>query len=288
MTEVAYVVSPNWGHYLYVSLHTLIKSGTSVDSIRIFCVGPIPRSWSFSDPRIELVEVDSLDADYFLINKTYSTSSSADRLIFLDADTIVLNNLSILWNRDNSDFIGRLASGYGRSGWRQERWEALLQRIGADSDKGYFNCGFFIFQNKSHSKIHHTWRQFTLGAVSKSLFDPLELGRVRPRNAEQIALSMAVSSENLTVTKMDSTGHSYGWTFDPHRSSVLYHTGSLGYFNFAATLDKLHGLDLSKPIITSANNRLFLQTQGYLNWSRIKMGLKKVLNGWAIERPPFP
>jgi hypothetical protein len=235
-----------------------------------------------------LVEVDTLDANYFLINKTYATSSLADRLIFLDADTIVLKKLDTLWNRKSSDFIGRLASGYGRPGWRQERWEELLRRVGAESDKGYFNCGFLIFQNKSHNRIHHPWREFTSGAIDKSLFDPLELGRVRTRNAEQIALSMAVSSENLTVTKMDSLGHSYGWKFDPHRSSVLYHTGSLGYFNFAAALDKLYELDLSKPIITSANNQLFLRTQVCLNWSRIKMRLKKVLNGWAIERPSFP
>ncbi len=81
-TEIIYVISPSYLQHMCISLHTLLQSGTTFDTVRIFLVGKRPKHLRFRDSRIIIDEVNNLDPDYFLINKTYVTQSKAERVIF--------------------------------------------------------------------------------------------------------------------------------------------------------------------------------------------------------------
>ena len=161
MTEIVYVLSPDWDHYLFTSLHTLLQSGSTFDQVRIYCVGDKPETWDFEDARIIVQEVSPLAGTYFLINKTYLTESDAERVIFLDADTLVLGSLDNIWKQSNADFIGRIAVGYHKDKWNQRRWKRALRGVGAESITPYFNSGFIVFQNGSHRRVGSSWRQST-------------------------------------------------------------------------------------------------------------------------------
>jgi hypothetical protein len=95
---------------------------------------------------------------------------------------------------------------------------------------------------------------------------------------------MAVAAAGLSTERMTSTDHAYGWAYEPHGKAYVYHTGGPGYFNYAALLNVPHNLRLASPIVSSRTNRLYLQTQAHLNWARLKMGLKKVVNGRLTNR----
>jgi hypothetical protein len=230
------------------------------------------------------VEVEPLDSEYFLINKTYATTSPADRLIFLDADTLVLQSLDSLWETSAADFIGRVTSAQDKPGWNPAAWSSLLRQVGVTKAANYYNSGFVIFQNQTHRSIAQLWRDFTRGGRDASLFYPPDLGAACARHAEQVALSMAVAAAGLRTERMGSTDHAYGWAYEPHGKARVYHTGGPGYFNYASLLNVPHNLRLASPIVTSRTNRLYLQTQAHLNWARIKMGLKKVVNGRLTHR----
>src|SRR3990172_4209288 len=108
-TEVVYVCPPDWRHYLFTSLRSLLASGTSFDRVVIYCVGRLPRNWRFEDPRILVEEVPPLIDGYFLSNKTYLCQRPVDRVIYLDADTMIRKPIDTLYLNVASDFVGRTA-----------------------------------------------------------------------------------------------------------------------------------------------------------------------------------
>jgi hypothetical protein len=97
--------------------------------IRVYCVGRRPSYWTFRDPQVVVVEVKPLDTEYFLINKTYATTSPAGRL-FLDAGTLILQSLDSLWETSAPDFIDRVTSAQDKLGWNPSVWSSLLQYVG--------------------------------------------------------------------------------------------------------------------------------------------------------------
>ena len=159
-TEVVYVCSPDWQHYLFTSLRSLLASGTSFDRIVIYCIGKRPHHWNFEDTRIEVKEVEPLIDGYFLGNKVYMCDSRADRVIFLDADTMVLKSLDSLYRNVDSDFIGRVAGQCENKNWDQEKWVKALGLVNAD-ETPYFNSGLIIFQNGAQRRISSLWLDFT-------------------------------------------------------------------------------------------------------------------------------
>jgi hypothetical protein len=287
MTEAVYVASPGWGHMLSTSLHTLVNSGTRFDSVRIYCVGERPSSWRFTDDRIQVVEVPPLHSTDFLINKTYAVQSKADRVIFLDADTLVLRPLDQIWKNRDTDVIGRIETEFNRR-WKHETWHRVLAEVGASPETPYFNTGFFILQNGSQRRIAERWEAYARGGITGTLFNPLALGHIDVRFAEQVAFSMALGASDLSYDVLSPTDHSYGWAFEPHRETTVYHTGAPGFFNYAALLERPHRLRFSSPVVVSRTSRLFLSAQYHLTVGRLKMALKRILNGWLVHRRQLP
>ena len=107
MTEIAYVLSPDRDHYLYTSLHTLFRSGSTFDCVKICCVGEQPNERNFSDPRIVVEAVSPLTDDYFHINKTYSCQSSEEAVVLI---------LSAVWQSVTSKINGIRKLGIVPSG----------------------------------------------------------------------------------------------------------------------------------------------------------------------------
>lgn len=222
-TEIVYVVSPGFGHYLFASLASLMASSSTFDRIRIYCVGRRPGDWVFDDERVQVDEVGTIDEDYFLANKAYLTRSLADRVVFLDADTIVLRPLDEIWTGRVADVIGRKAARYKNPAWDAEGWNARVSAVGG-ADTPYLNSGVVVFQNGSHRKLVDRWPALTRAekAIGAAPFGP--------RMAEQVAMSLSVAAEGLSVETVDAWAHAYGWeNEDPHRT-VVFHTGGDGFF----------------------------------------------------------
>jgi hypothetical protein len=245
-TEIAYLVTPDWYHQLFVSLSSLLSSGTEFDRLRIVCVGKRPGSWVFTDPRIVVEEVPRLDdGDFFMINKVHIVRTQADRLVFLDADTLVLGPLHPVWERRDEDFIGRETSICRRPGWDREGWNALLDGMGARRSL-YFNSGFVVFQNGSHRGLADSWKEITEGGRSRELFDPTRFHK--KGNVNQIALSLAVASAGLTTHEMEPREHAYGWDGDSWRDALLFHVGGRGYFAKARRILRSRGQRFRSPL----------------------------------------
>jgi hypothetical protein len=265
-TEIVYVISPGWGCHLLASLHSLVASGTQFDAVRVICVGTKPDSWVFNDSRVTVDEVGPLHDKDFLINKTYVCHSEADRLVFLDADTLVLAPLDQVWNKTEADFIARIAT-YGTAKEDVERWTRLLSSLNA-SDVPYFNSGFFVFQNGTHRAVADYWKEFTLKGLNKELFDPGEIHG--PRFAEQISLSLAVGSAHLSFRAMEKREHSFGWASDSFDDAVVYHTGNGAFFSYATKISKAKSFRLHGDAVMNENS----PTQRRLNWKLFKQRAK--------------
>ena len=272
-TEIVYVVSPNYGCYLFGFLHSLLASKSSFDKVTIFCIGKRPSSWIFKDSRIVVEEVPSLDVHYFLINKTYITNIKADRVIFLDSDTLILNSLDHVWQGVNTDFIGRVTSYPEQRNCNQQKWIDLFQSINAQYTP-YFNAGFFIIQNGKHHDL--PWYSLVQSGLKKELFDPSKIHPSSKKQGgvpsegmfmtEQIALSLAIGSSRLSYHILSRREHAYGWKSEPYDDAIVYHTGGHLFFRYAALLEKEKYLNFTSSKAVSQLNRTQLQ----LRWKLFK------------------
>ena len=270
-TEIVYIVGPSYSQQMCISLYTLLQSGTTFDSVRIFFVGKRPKHLRFRDSRIIVDEVKSLDTDFFLINKTYVTQSKAERVVFLDADTLVLKCLDSVWQGVTADFIARVDSGAKKNSWKQQRWEETLQKVGASPDSPYFNSGFFICQNGSHKHLSPIWHDFVVSGLKDELFDANELQNSK-RLCEQIALSLAIGAKGLSYHKMSEKEHGFAWIGESYQDKdlLLHHTGSYRLFQRAACIESETNLNFASPITVNRFNPTYLGIQwkllNYKKW----------------------
>jgi Methyltransferase domain len=227
-TEVVYVCSPDRAHQLFVSLGTLMRSGSSFDRIVIFCVGRRPPNWQFADSRIIVEEVPTLFNDYFYANKVYLCSRSASRVVFLDTDTLILRPLDLLWEGRDADFLARVGTAYNGPDWAQEVWEATLHRVGA-SEVPMFNAGVLVFQNGSHRCIENAWSNYIAQYLAGEISSPYNDSRM----PEQWGLALAVGSKKLSYSLLNCLDHGYAWSDElDFEFPVVFHTGNDLFFDY--------------------------------------------------------
>jgi hypothetical protein len=114
-TCAVYVVSNDWQFQAYVAIHSLLSSGSAVDRVIVLMVGGGGENLRKLDGPIDVREVPNINENFFLANKSQITSIEAERLIFLDADTVVIRPLDIVWeNRSDADVIARTDQAYER------------------------------------------------------------------------------------------------------------------------------------------------------------------------------
>jgi len=264
-TVVAYVVSPGWELNLYMSLHSLELSNTSYDYIKVFSVGGELKFLENLNLPIQFESVRDKNDKYFPENKTYITSINEERIIYLDADTIVLKPIQKVYGGVNVDFIGRYTHYYESEGFEEERWNKILERNNTKYSP-YFNSGFIIFQNYSQKELKSEWEILS----RRNLKNMKERELMGKRVSEQIALSACISKNGLSVKKMKKKEHVYGWEttpkdLDTNEEEVVYHTGSRGgrYVKYATSVLRKSGINYARPVISSANNPLFLKMLAY-------------------------
>ena len=244
-TEIIYVISPDYVHFLRVSLDSLLRSGSRFDAIKIFCVSEKAPDWKISDPRISVIPVPDLCPEYFLFNKIHMINSSAERVVFLDADTLVLRPIENVFENSGKDFLARVTNPYMRPAWSTAAWQKACAAVNAAVGP-YFNSGFVIFQNSSHRKLDTLWPDVLRGGMNKSLYDAAAL-HVNPkyhdqRYLEQLSLSLAAAAAGLSWQEMKPTDHSYAWSQEPWTSATVYHTASPKFLYWAETIYRERGL----------------------------------------------
>jgi hypothetical protein len=189
----------------------------------VFCVGDKPSHWRFADSRVEVRVVEPLYGDYFLGNKSYGIDVDCDRLLFLDADTLVLAPLDRLWAGWRCDFRARPANANWAARWNHDVWTQNFRAIGA-SVLPMFNTGVLLFQNGSHRRVVEPWRARIHDYFAGRLEEALALDRCGL--SEQCGLSLAVSQARLETAIMGPSDHSFGWIGEPYAGAVVLHTSA--------------------------------------------------------------
>lgn len=271
--HVVYVCSPDRGNQLFVSLRTLLTSGTTFRRVTIYCVGPVPSSWRFADPRFVVEEVPDLGDGFWMTNKVHICQAEGGEVIFLDTDTIILKPLDGFFSDGGADVAGRVSTYVLWRTWDHQLWQRLLRDNGAKSDFPYLSTGVIVFRKPIPAGLGHSWL-----AITKTLRES-KLQELDPRvRANQLAFSLACAVEGLTHDFMSPTEHAYGWRKEPHEGATVYHAGTMQFFRHARRLAKQTScLDPGLPIPQPSMLGPYLRESLRFSLSRIRGRLERVL-----------
>lgn len=258
-TEIVYVCSPDYWRYLFLSLRTLLTSGTNIECVRIFVVSDSDPGWSFDDDRIVVEPVPDIGAQgewgyYWGNNKLHLCRSKADRVIYLDTDVMVFRPIEIVYKGIDKDISARYGVGtYMEEYFDEDNWRKVLKKAGA-SRYPHYSPGFIIFNNNSHKKIESTWHS----VIEKILEDKLHLPI--NKHAEMYAFSIAASIEGLSHNPMEEWHHRYAMLGESHEDAVVYHLGTPGFYRHYLPIEQEMGLKertdlpVPRPPFTAVHN----------------------------------
>jgi hypothetical protein len=217
-TAIVYVLSADRHRQLAYSVATLLRSGTRFDRVVAFCIGADP-GWTFADPRVEVRAAPPLYDDYFYGNKLHACDVDAERVVFLDTDTLVFSPMDRVWSGEPADVIARVAIAYDGPQWDRAAWKEACDRFGGREIPMY-NAGFVVFQNDAHRRLRDDWKRAIDAYRAGELRPPFD-----PRMSDQYGLALAIANGRLAVAEMGRSEHTFGW-MDPHidRRTVVFHT----------------------------------------------------------------
>jgi hypothetical protein len=231
-TTIVYVVSPDREVELFSSLSSLLASASKFDQVRICCVGTPPPHWRFVDERVILERVEPLFGEYFFGNKLHLCDSEAGRVVFLDADTVVLRPLNSIWENRTEQFLARPERpvslhpwGICRpdctcGSWKPKVWRQLFEIIQVE-EIPLFNAGLLIFQRSSHVQIRDSWSALLRSFLRRALPFPSRDTRM----LEQWSLAMAVANERLSFAELGPETHAFGWMEEDATKCAVFHFG---------------------------------------------------------------
>jgi hypothetical protein len=199
----------------------LLKSGSQFDLVRICCVGTTTGPWRFADPRIQVQSVQALFGRYFYGNKLHLCDTRARRVIFLDADTLVLHPISTLWQSRTEDFLARPGTAMSTSNWNQAVWRNMFFSSGTKAVP-MFNPGLLVFQRGAHHRLKRTWHDL----MTRFLAGILPMPHPDKRMYEQWALAMAVAQERISFAELGPEEHAFGWQNESPDGATVYHSGN--------------------------------------------------------------
>jgi hypothetical protein len=228
-TAVVYVVSPDRGEQLLRSLDSLLRSRSQFELVRICCVGRPPGHWRFADSRIRVETVAPLFGRYFYGNKLHLCDTPARRVVFLDADTLVLRSLGTLWKNRGASFLARRGSAMARSTWNQPVWHELFAGAGT-KEIPMFNAGVLVFQGGSHARLKGRWKALLLRFLAGDLPAPYHDRRMM----EQWSLALAVAQEGISFGELGPESHAFGWQADSAVGATVFHYGHRHFDELAA------------------------------------------------------
>jgi hypothetical protein len=223
---------------------------------------------------VEVEEVKNRNKEYFPQNKTYISKLCAENLIYLDADTIVLNSIDKIIEKNKCEFTARRDSfDKSCSDEKYEEWKNILSKY--ESKMGpYFNSGFVVFRRKSQEKLNPCWNELCHKEWEKG--GKSEFSKFQYRGTiEQTTLSVKALSVMEDMCLMSEHHHVYGWEKAPLEvgsDAIVYHTGSRGqrHIKYASAVARGRDLNFNVPLISRALNPLFIRLQGYDLAYRVK------------------
>jgi len=229
-TEVVYACSPDRQDELARSLGSLLRSGSAFDRAMVLWIGE-EKPPRFPDSRIAVRPTAPLFRDYFFGNKILLGERRASRVVFLDADTLILRPLELLWAGKPCDFLARVGMAYEQAGWDRSAWAAAFAELGRD-EIPMFNAGVLVFQNHAHLRIRQEWERCTRMYLE---------GRLQPpcgdrRMPEQWALSLALAGTGLSTGRLGPHEHCYGFADEPFEHAIVLHAGNQQLPRYAAAL----------------------------------------------------
>lgn len=219
-TAIVYICSPDRYRQLSFSLGTLLQSGTRFSRVVVFCIGEDP-GWDFGDERVDVRPVPNLYDDYFYGNKLYVCDVDADRVVFLDTDTLIFAPIDRIWSARSAPVVARVASAYDSAKWNGRLWKETCSRFG-ENVVPMFNTGFLIFHDGSHHRVREVWQEAIELYRARTLSPPFE-----DRMSDQYGLSLAISARGISYAVMSPNEHSYGWIdSNLDRNTVVFHTAN--------------------------------------------------------------
>jgi hypothetical protein len=243
-TAVVYVVSPDRGEQLLRSVHSLVRSGSRFDLVRVCCVGPQRGNWRFADPRIRIEPVAPLFGRYFYGNKLHLCDTPASRVIFLDADTLVQRSLGTLWQNRSVDFLARRGTAMAAANWNRAVWRNMFIGTGKE-EVPMFNAGVLVFQGGSHHRIKHTWHSL----MTRFLAGALPMPNPDKRMYEQWALAMAVAQDGISFAELGPEEHAFRWQNEHSERATIFHFGNRFFRSLPPVLPD--GADEDSPRVNS-------------------------------------
>jgi len=142
----------------------------------------------------------------------------ADNIVFLDCDTIIMDDPKELIDGD-FDVMGRQEpcmayEGEKRPSWDQEEWERQLKRFGKPTDSIAYNDGFIILKNGIHKKIKKDFIKYYKMYANGELKSP---NTTDDSHHNAFALSLALAG--YKAKHMNTHHHWYGWRAENFTSS---------------------------------------------------------------------
>jgi hypothetical protein len=226
-TAIVYVVSPDREEQLLRSIDSLLDTVSRFDLVRICCVGPRPDRWKFVDPRIRVEEVSPLFGRYFYGNKLHLCDTPARRVIFLDADTIVLRPLDALWQGRQEQLLARRGTAMSAPNWNHQVWRDLVLSSGS-REVPMFNAGVLLFQHGSHLRLKDAWQAALLRFLAGDWPHPCPDRRM----FEQWSLAVAVAREGISFAELDAKAHAFGWQNESADGAAVFHYGNRHFDRF--------------------------------------------------------
>lgn len=142
--------------------------------------------------------------------KIKSTQLDCQNLVFLDCDTVILNDIRKVLE-GGFDVKARP----GTTGEEDEEWRNLFERFDEEYLDFMPNAGFLVFKNRTHQDIGEKWLEY--------VNTDLEYDR-GVNHQEQYALALATGDKEWK--KMSSEEHTFGWEEEPGPETVVYHKGT--------------------------------------------------------------
>ena len=242
--HIVYICSPNRKLQLLTSLGSILTSGTQFERITIYYVGTLSSPLVFSDDRILVEEKPDIGNGFWMANKIHLASADGEKVIFIDTDTIVLQQLDLLYQGMTGNIAGRLASATQRLDWDPLIWEDYLRKYNAKNFFPYLNTGLLMFNNGANKLLDPSW--FSITKELKSL-------RPNPfRNSSQYnqhAFSLACGVLGLSYCQLSPSQHAYGWEGEDFSDTVVYHTGNRSFWYRAIQINKMTGILNDNPLL---------------------------------------
>jgi len=155
------------------------------------------------------------------------TKIDAETVVFLDCDTVILDDLTDVVAGD-FEFKARPLDAND-----PERWRAVFDRHGESYRPWYPNTGFLVFKNRTHERIKDRWERYIRAEIPYY---------VEGYTKEQFALALA--TVDCDFEPMTPREHVMEWLDETRIDGYLYH---LADGDISVRQEVLNAIDGSLP-----------------------------------------